>query len=198
MKPPLSRLEVSREELQSLLEHARTETLSEPEYQRLKAALDTLVYLTELVEDKNTTIARLRQILFGSSSEKMSQVLETLASHLAPSTEQDGGGKSEAENASPPTESAPVPGHGRNGAEAYRGARKVKIEHSSLQSGNRCPGCQKGKLYGLTTPAVLIRVVGQAPLAPPCMNWRSCAATYVARCLRRKLRQESAQKSTMR
>lgn len=87
MKPPLPRLEVRREELQSLLEHARTEALSEPEYQRLKAALDTLVYLTELVEDKNTTIARLRQILFGASSEKMSQVLETLASHLAPSTE---------------------------------------------------------------------------------------------------------------
>ena len=85
--------------------------------------------------------------------------------HLAPSTEQDGGGKSEAENASPPTESAPLPGHGRNGAEAYRGARKVKIEHSWLQSGNRCPGCEKGKLYGLSTPAVLIRVVGQAPLA---------------------------------
>ena len=166
MKPPLPRLEVSREELQSLLEHARTAALSEQEYQQLKAALDTLVYLTQLVEDKNTTIARLRQILFGASSEKMSQVLETLASNLAPSTEQDGGGKSEEKNASPqPTESAPSPGHGRNGAEAYRGARKVKIEHSSLPSGTRCPGCQKGKLYVLATPGVLIRVVGQAPLA---------------------------------
>src|ERR1019366_778021 len=47
MKPPLPRLEVSREELQSLLEHARN-ALSEPEYQQLKAALDTLVYLTQL------------------------------------------------------------------------------------------------------------------------------------------------------
>src|SRR5665811_203217 len=64
MKPPLPRLEVSREELQSLLEHARS-ALSEQEYQQLKAALDTLVYLTQLVEDKNTTIGRLRQILFG-------------------------------------------------------------------------------------------------------------------------------------
>jgi transposase len=165
MKPPLPRLEVSREELQSLLEHARS-ALSEHEYQQLKAALDTLVYLTQLVEDKNTTIGRLRQILFGASSEKMSQVLETLAANRTSSREQDGGGKSEAKNASPqPTESAPSPGHGRNGAEAYRGARKVKIEHSSLQSGNRCPGCQKGKLYVLATPGVLIRVVGQAPLA---------------------------------
>jgi len=163
MKPAIPRLEVSREELLSLLEHARTEALSEPEYQQLKAALDTLVYLTQLVEDKNTTIARLRQILFGASSEKMSQVLETLAANRAPSKKPDGGGKSEEEKTSP--ESAPSPGHGRNGADAYPGARRVKIEHSSLKSGNHCPGCQKGKLYAWATPGVLIRVVGQAPLA---------------------------------
>jgi hypothetical protein len=166
MKPAIPRLEVSREELLNLLEHARTEALSEPEYQQLKAALDTLVYLTQLVEDKNTTIARLRQILFGASSEKMSQVLETLAANRAPSREPDGGGKSEEEKTSPQLpESAPSPGHGRNGADAYPGARRVKIEHASLKSGNHCPGCQKGKLYAWATPGVLIRVVGQAPLA---------------------------------
>lgn len=166
MKPAIPRLEVSREELLNLLEHARTEALSEPEYQQLKAALDTLVYLTQLVEDKNTTITRLRQILFGASSEKMSQVLETLAANRAPSREPDGSGKSEEEKTSPQLlESAPGPGHGRNGADAYAGARRVKIEHSSLKSGKHCPGCQKGKLYVWATPGVLIRVVGQAPLA---------------------------------
>jgi hypothetical protein len=76
MKPTI--LEVSREELLNLLEHARTEALSEQEYQQLKAALKTLVYLTQLVEDKNTTIGRLRQILVGTSGEKMSRVLEML------------------------------------------------------------------------------------------------------------------------
>jgi hypothetical protein len=137
--------------------------LSEQEYQQLKAALETLVYLTQLVEDKNTTIGRLRQILFGASSEKMSQVLETLVAQRASS---DGGGKSEEKEKTSPQspESAPSPGHGRNGVEAYSGARKVKIERSSLKSGNHCPGCQKGKLYALA-PGVLIRVVGQAPLA---------------------------------
>jgi transposase len=164
MKPPLPRLDVSREELQSLLEHARS-GLSELEYQQLKAALDTLAYLTQLVEDKSTTIARLRQILFGSSSEKMSQVLETLTNQPTTSGEPDRSTPS-AEPTSPPAQdSDSPPGHGRNGAEAYSGARKVKIEHSLLQSGNRCPECQKGKLYALATPGVLIRVVGQAPLA---------------------------------
>ena len=166
MKPAIPRLEVSREELLNLLEHARTEALSEPEYQQLKAALDTLVYLTQLVEDKNTTIARLRQILFGASSEKMSQVLETLAAHRAPSREPDGGGKSEEEKPRRSRRGGPQPG-----TWAQRLPRptavpaSVKIEHSSLKSGNHCPGCQKGKLYAWATPGVLIRVVGQAPLA---------------------------------
>jgi hypothetical protein len=164
MKPPLPRLDVSREELQSLLEHARS-GLSELEYQQLKAALDTLAYLTELVEDKSTTIARLRQILFGSSSEKMSQVLQTLTNPPTTSGEPDRSMPSAEPDSPPAQDSDSPPGHGRNGAEAYSGARKVKIEHSLLQSGNRCPGCQKGKLYALATPGVLIRVVGQAPLA---------------------------------
>lgn len=117
------------------------------------------------MEDKSTTIARLRQILFGSSSEKMSQVLETLSNQPTTSGEPDRSTPS-AEPTSPPAQDSDFPpGHGRNGAEAYSGARKVKIEHSLLQSGNRCPECQKGKLYGLATPGVLMRVVGQAPLA---------------------------------
>ncbi len=156
MKPPVPRLEVSREELRGLLEHART-GLSESEYQQLQAALDTLVYLTQLMEDKSTTIARLRQILFGATTEKTSNVVQKTA---------NGTTSASTEPAAPDKpEPAPSPGHGRNGAEDYRGARKVKIEHGSLQSGNHCPGCQKGKMYVLGTPGVLIRVVGQAPLA---------------------------------
>jgi transposase len=157
MKPPVPRLEVSREELRGLLEHART-GLSESEYQQLQAALDTLVYLTQLMEDKSTTIARLRQILFGATTEKTSNVVQKTAAN--------GTTSATTEPAAPEKpEPVPSPGHGRNGAEDYRGARKVKIEHGSLQSGNHCPGCQKGKLYELGTPGVLIRVVGQAPLA---------------------------------
>ncbi len=156
MNPPVPRLEVSREELRSLLEHART-GLSESEYQQLQAALDTLVYLTQLMEDKSTTIARLRQILFGATTKKTSNVVPKTAANSTSSatTEPDAANK---------PETVSHPGHGRNGVEEYRGARKIKIEHGSLQSGNHCPGCQKGKLYALGTPGVLIRVVGQAPL----------------------------------
>jgi hypothetical protein len=100
MKPPVPRLDVSREELRSLLEHVRT-GLSESEYQQLQAALDTLVYLTLLMEDKSTTIARLRQILFGATTEKTSNVVQKPAANGATSAMPEGGNAG-TEPASPP------------------------------------------------------------------------------------------------
>jgi transposase len=63
--------------------------------------------------------------------------------------------------ASPP----PPPGHGRNGAETFAGARKIAIAHQKLAHGDRCPECGQGNVYGQKEPKVLVRVVGQAPLA---------------------------------
>ena len=57
------------------------------------------------------------------------------------------------------------PGHGRNGAEAFGGAQKVDIPHQNLKHGDRCPECGKGNVYGQKEPKVLVRIVGQAPLA---------------------------------
>src|SRR6266576_1244631 len=115
------------EELEKVLERARKEPLDEEGYAKLKASLETLGYLVQLVENKDTTIHRLRQILFGSSTEKTSREK----------------GK----------------GHGRNSAEAYSGAEKVRIAHESLKPGDRCPHCQKGKVYHQPQPGVLVRVV---------------------------------------
>ena len=56
MKPAIERIDLGTEELNQLLERAR-ELLSEEDYRKLKAAVDTLEYLTELVADKDTTIA---------------------------------------------------------------------------------------------------------------------------------------------
>jgi hypothetical protein len=55
-------------------------------------------------------------------------------------------------------------GHGRNGAEAYSGAEKVQVAHESLKPGDRCPHCQKGKVYHQAQPGVLVGVVGKAAL----------------------------------
>ena len=95
-------------------------------------------------------------MLFGASTEKTSEVLPT------------NGAARQAENptANPkvPAEKASHKGHGRNGAEAHSGAEKVRIAHESLKPGDRCPHCQKGKVYHQPQPGVLMRVVGQAAL----------------------------------
>ena len=63
------------------------------------------------------------------------------------------------------TNAPPPPGHGRNGAEAFSGARRVEIKHQTLTHGDRCPECGQGNVYGQKEPKVLVRVIGQAPLA---------------------------------
>jgi transposase len=65
----------------------------------------------------------------------------------------------------PDTNAVPPPGHGRNAAETFSSARKVDVAHQKLKHGDRCPECEKGNVYGQKEPKVLVRVVGQAPLA---------------------------------
>ena len=164
--------QIKREDLERLLEHARP-ALTQPEYEQLKAALDTLVYLTHLVGKKNTTIARLRQILFGASSEKTADVLKSLvgknqraaeewAPAAEPATAPAEGGAAAPAHEEP--KAAPREGHGRNAAKDYPGATTIKVEHRSLRAAERCPQCRRGKLYEMD-PGVLVRVSGQAPLA---------------------------------
>lgn len=145
------RMELNMEELETLLERAKASPLSEPDYHKLKAALETLGYLTQLLEDRKTTIDRLRQILFGASTEKTRKVLKTNQPTQADPDSNESAKKTK--------------GHGRNGAQAYRGATKIVVGHHSLKSGDRCPQCEKGKVYDSTKPGFLVRIVGQAPLA---------------------------------
>ena len=84
------------------------------------------------------------------TTEKTSTVLEEEAGTAA--TEQD-------VSASPPA------GHGRNPAKAFGGAQKVEIAHQNLKHGDRCPECGQGNVYSQKQPKVLVRIVGQAPLA---------------------------------
>ena len=63
------------------------------------------------------------------------------------------------------TNQKPKPGHGRNGAEAYCGAVRIPIAHRSLNPGDRCPECLKGKVYEQKKPGLRIRLVGHAPIA---------------------------------
>jgi transposase len=137
MTPIRRRVDVNLEELDQVLDGARQAPLSETDYDKLKGALHALAAL--LVRTHNT--------------EKTSAVLEN-----SEGAETGTGTQSDADAAAPP-------GHGRNGAEAFGGARKIDIKHQILTHGDRCPECGKGNVYGQKEPKALVRIVGQAPLA---------------------------------
>jgi hypothetical protein len=157
------RRELKLEELGAILERAKA-ALSPEDHATLSAAVDTLAFLTRELEAKGASIRRLRKLLFGSRTEKTSQVLGPAAGSTAGlgdgAGEGAGGGMAGGEKKPKPKRK----GHGRNAAAAYQGAEKVKVVHAGLQHGDRCPACMRGKVYTQSEPAVLVRVKGMAPL----------------------------------
>jgi hypothetical protein len=179
-------IEVNSEQMQDLLERASSNTLQAADIELLSQILSSYEYLHELVADKKTSIARLRKLLFGSSSEKSSKILDdedgsasataddsdSLDSDLSPanndgeSANGDAAPAAEEDSGEPVGEETndkpPPPGHGRYGVDDYPGARQVFVTHQSLCPGAACPQCE-GKVYE-KKPAVFVRFTGQAPL----------------------------------
>jgi hypothetical protein len=60
MKPASEHLDVSTEELEALLEQARQQPLEPEGYEKLKAAIRTLGYVTELLENREATLVACR------------------------------------------------------------------------------------------------------------------------------------------
>jgi transposase len=166
-KREIHRRELELKELKAILVRTREGALSLDDHGKLKAAVDTLVFLTQELEAKGTSIERLRRLLFGPSTEKTSRVFgETAAaSDRGASSVEGAAGESDGPIAADKEKKKKRPGHGRNGVAAYRGADKVKVPHESLKHGDRCPACERGKVYTQAEPATLVRVKGMAPLS---------------------------------
>jgi transposase len=170
MSASIERVEFNLEELEALLVRVR-EALGEEVYQKLHAVVTTFAYLTRLVEEKKTTIGRLRKLLFGARTEKRRHVFPQTSEETqstadatpaeAPTPGADAGSASEPPQAKPKKKPK---GHGRNGVTAYTGATRIPVCHPHLCAGDACPLCQAGKLYRLAQPRTLVCITGQAPL----------------------------------
>ncbi len=152
-------IEVNSQQMEELLERAASNTLREEDTELMRQIFDSYTQFFQIVGDKNTTIARLRKLLFGSSSEKTDQVVGQTNDTTDPEMSDD---RAEVDDNATGHEDSP-PGHGRYGADDYSGADQVTVPHSTLAAGDACPQCQRGTLYD-KTPSVLVRFVGQAPL----------------------------------
>ena len=155
-RPPLA---LKFEELSAILERTKIAALTPEDHATLKAAMDTLAFLTAELQAKGTSLDRLRRLLFGPTTETTRTILGPGAAPRAPGADTSPDG---APDPSPPR--PPRPGHGRHSAAAYTGAARVQVGHPALRRGEGCPGCLTGKVYPLAEPAILVRITGMAPL----------------------------------
>jgi transposase len=161
----IERIEVDMDELESIVERARREPLDAEGHRKLKAALETLGFLTQELESKNVSLKRLRGLLFGAPTEKLENVLPDESTDSEDEASSDGDDDDDDEGDGHRGAEKPRPkGHGRNGAAKYTGAERVEIPHESLKPGDGCPnrGC-RGKVYR-QKPSLIVRMRGQAPL----------------------------------
>jgi transposase len=152
----------------------------------IRRLFESYVYVAGLVEDKNTSIRRLRQLFFGKRTEKTATVVrrsgevttatappdaadqeaaepDTLASGLVADT--DGAASHPDSNVANEADTTSTgPGHGRHGADAYHAAERIDVAHPTLTPGDPCPACGEGTVYA-KAPGVLVRITGQPPLA---------------------------------
>jgi transposase len=167
-------LELDMKKLEDVLRRAES-ALREEDYATIKAVVESYVYLADLVGNKNTTIARLRKLLFGAKTEKTAAVVGGGKDSPVPASSEidassgaaaESGAKTEREDQADAgvQSDSPAPGHGRNGAEAYTGAEKIEVRHESLKAGDPCPKCEEGTVYLTNRPGVLVRLVGRAPI----------------------------------
>lgn len=139
---------LSPEQLDALLKRVEGGKLQDGDYEIIKGMAETLSFLSQALDNKNTTIKRLLRLIFGEQTEKTAKVLQRNRA----------GGKKSGKKKEKKRK-----GHGKNGAAAYRGAEKIKVAHESLNPKDRCPDCKKGKLYEISDPGVIVLVTGNAP-----------------------------------
>lgn len=175
-QPPV--VELSREELYAIIDRS---ALDAQDRATLRAVVDAFAIVSEQIDADRMTIVRLRKMLFGARTEKTNAMSLPSRSSVPPSA----AGSAVASAGVVRPDKPKRKGHGRIGAAAYRGAERVFVPHASLRPGDPCPLCHQGRLYALRTPAVRVRVRGQAPMAATAyeherLRCNPCGAVIVA------------------
>ena len=173
---PQTIVEMDVAERETLLTRAADSGLGVDDVARIRAVFDSYAYVSQLISQKNLSLARLRRMLFGDCTESSANVLGTKPRGAGSQAAAAGAAPCEdaaaIDAASPPTPAAaansdtakPRRGHGRNGADDLPGAIHVQVRLDGLVAGATCPVCGEGTLYQLNSWGTLIRFVGQAPV----------------------------------
>lgn len=184
----------TKQELDDILARCRA-ALSPQQFLLLERVLESFVFLTLKLQNARVSLGSLRRLLFGPRTERLRDVAkDALDGDASPVGAAPGERAATTEASTIGAEGAAADsvavvtrrhkGHGRNGADAYRGAEVVECMHAELASGQRCPQCGQGRIYDWV-PRTLVRVTGQAPLAATVyrleqLRCRMCDAVFTA------------------
>jgi transposase len=177
-------------EIENLIEQIRKTNLEPGAKEKIERLLRTVLTLVEILQRKNTSIKKLRQMIFGKRTERH-QKKKAEGQEKEGKSENSGDDRPKASGdqeasaeglAIESEEKQKRKGHGHRAASAYSSARIVKCQHESLKVGDDCPASCGGHLYDLNEPTALIQFTGQ-PLIVATKYERE--ALRCAKCLQR-------------
>ena len=135
-------------EVETLIKRVKEGQLSKSDTDLLERLLRLLLLLLRAVEAKNTTISKLKRMLFGPRTDKEEKEAASTSSRAE--EENSSADKSNPEQLSnePVKKGKRRRGHGRIAAKQYTGAKRVICNHDELEADGKCPheGCS-GHLY---------------------------------------------------
>jgi len=178
MKCP-EQVQLSREDGEALRTRLAGDALTAADRRVLDQVLQWYFWLVLALQEATISLRRLRTLVFGKAPTAPASATfpvvgageEGVSAEAAAGTEVPTAETTRAEardradvGAEASRRGGHRPGHGRHGAEAYRGAARVVCRHEALRAGERCPVCGQGRLYPLL-PGVAIRIDGNALLS---------------------------------
>jgi rubredoxin len=159
---------LSRQDGEALNTRLQGDALTAQDRRVLAQVLRWYFWLLFALQEARFSLKRLRAMVFGDRPKKRPQKPSSGGGAVR------GGGaggpgpapakapRSQADHTStPPSPGERRSGHGRWGAQAYRGAAHVVCHHETLAVGERCPVCGRGRLYRVE-PGVAVRLDGHA------------------------------------
>ncbi|MCA1617010.1 MAG: IS66 family transposase [Acidobacteria bacterium] len=153
-------------EIEALIARLEDGQLGAEDRRLIGRLLRLLLTLIRVVEQKNTSISRLKRMLFGPRADQRTAVIPAPTSNTS-SNDAPSAGDESPQATTPETTPRPIEertrrrGHGRQSAADYTGARRVVCADPELMPGDGCPQSQcRGHLYDTRAPSFFIRLEG--------------------------------------
>ena len=174
-------------EIEILIERLKQNKLERRDVELIERLLRTVLVLVNLLQRKNMSIKRLRDLIFGRRTEKRKTgSVSQPEDNLEEGATTDPGAERESSEKSQHQRQALAQRHGRRATVQYRGAKKIECRHEQYQAGARCPeeACP-GRLYDTRRPNLFIQFRGQPILEGviferEVLRCSACQERYVA------------------